>query len=78
MFFNRLKNGLKILQCENKKKYLKFACKFMLSYLEGKSNTVNCASKVKELLSSLGLIQGVGNKITFLREVKLRFKDNFV
>ena len=43
----------------------------MLSDLHRKPNTVNWASKVKDLLSSLGfyevwLAQGVGNKNAFL------------
>ena len=55
----------------------------MLSDLHRKPNTVNWASKVKDLLSSLGfyevwLTQGVGNKNMFLSELKLRLNDNFI
>ena len=54
----------------------------MLSELHRKPNTVNWASKVKDL-SSLGfyevwLPQGVGNKNMFLSELKLRLNDNFI
>ena len=47
------------------------------------NQTLNWASKVKDLLSSLGfyevwLTQGVGNKNMFLSELKLRFNDNFI
>ena len=50
----------------------------MLADLHSKANTVNWASKVKDLLSFLGfyevwLTQGVGNK-----NMKLRLNDNFV
>ena len=82
IFQSIIKYCLKIVECENTK-YLKFAYEFMLSDLERKPNTINWASKVKDLLSSLGfyevwLAQGVGNKNAFLSEVKLRLRDNFV
>ena len=56
---------------------------FMLSELERKPNTVNWASNVKDLLSSMGyyevwIAQGVGNKNAFLSDMKTRLKDNFV
>ena len=55
----------------------------MLSELERKPNTVNWASNVKDLLSSMGyyevwIAQGVGNKNAFLSDMKTRLKDNFV
>ena len=57
------------------------AYELMLSDLHRKPNTVNWASKVKDLLSSLGfyevwLTQGVGNKNMCLSELKLRLNDN--
>ena len=58
-----------------------YAYELMLSDLHRKPNTVNWASKVNDLLSSLGfyevwLTQGVGNM--FLSELKLRLNDNFI
>ena len=53
IFQSIIKYWLKIVECENTK-YLKFAYEFMLSDLERKPNTVYLASKVKDLLSSLG------------------------
>ena len=77
-----MKYWFKILECENAK-YIKLAYELMLSDLHRKPNSVNYASKVKDLLSSMGfyevwIAQGVGNKNVFLSELKLRLKDNFV
>ena len=82
IFQSIVKYWFKILECENAK-YIKFAYELMLSDLHRKPNSVNWASKVKDLLSSMGfydvwLAQGVGNKNVFLSEMKLRLKDNFV
>ena len=82
VFQSIIKYWLKILECENTK-YIKYAYELMLSGLHRKPNTVNWASMVKDLLSSVGfyvvwLAQGVGNKNAFLSEMKLRLKDNFV
>ena len=64
-----IKYWFKILECENTK-YIKFAHELLLSVLRRKPNTVNWASKVKDLLSSMKfyevwLAQGVGNKNDF-------------
>ena len=77
-----IKYWLKILECENVK-YIRYVYDFMLSELERKPNTVNWASNVKDLLSSMGyyevwIAQGVGNKNAFLSDMKTRLKDNFV
>ena len=82
IFQSIVKYWFKILEFENAK-YIKFAYQLMLSDLHRKPNSVNWASTVKELLSSMGfyevwLAQGVGNKNVFLSEMKLRLKDNFV
>ena len=82
IFQSILKYCFKILECENAK-YIKFDYELMLSDLLRKPNSMNWASKVKDLLSSMGfyvvwLAQGVGNKNVFLSEMKLRLKDNFV
>ena len=62
----------------------------MLSDLDKNSNTINWASKVKELLSSLGfyevwLNQGAGNKdmfccffFFFVSELRTRLSNNFI
>lgn len=55
----------------------------MLADLESKPMTVNWASKVKDLLSTLGfyevwLNQSVGNRNIFLVECKSRLRDNFI
>ena len=60
-----------------KLRYIRYAYELLLSDLHRKTNTVNWASEVKDLLSSLGfyeiwLTQGVGNKNMFLSELKLR------
>ena len=76
-----IKYRLKMLECENVK-YIRYVYDFMLSELERKPNTVNWASKVKDLLSSMGfyevwIAQGVGNKM-HLSDMKTTLKDNFV
>ena len=63
IFQSIVKYWFKILECENTK-YIKFAYELMLSDLRRKPNSVNWASKVKDLLSSMGfyevwLTQGV-------------------
>ena len=50
-------------------------------YVTGKPNTVNWASKVKKLLSSMGyyevwIAQRVGNKNAFLSDMKTRLRTN--
>lgn len=72
----------KILESEQTK-YIKNAYKLMMTDLENKPNNINWASKVRDLLSTLGfyevwLNQGVGNKGNFLTELKLRLNDNFI
>ena len=82
IFQSIVKYCFKILECENTK-YIKFAYELMLSDLRRKLNYVNWASKVKDLLSSMGfyevwLAPGVGNKNAFLSEMKLKLKDTIV
>ena len=62
---------------------IKNAYQLMLHYDEINQNTTNWASKLNELLSTLGfyevwLNQGVGNKNVFLSEAKVRLHDNCV
>ena len=82
VFYAIINYWFKILECENSK-YIKYAYQLMLNDLEINQNTTNWASKLKDLLSTLGfyevwLNQGVGNKKVFLSEVKVRLHDNFV
>ena len=66
IFQSIIKYWLKILECENSK-YIKYAYELILSDLQRKPNTVHWASKVKDLLSSMGfyevwLAQGVASR----------------
>lgn len=77
-----IKFWFKVVESEPTK-YIRYAYRLMLSDLDKNPNIINWASKVKELLSSLGfyevwLNQGVGNKNMFLVEFKTRLSDNFI
>lgn len=63
-------------------KYIKYMYQLMLRDIENKPNTINWASKLKLLLSTLGFYevwinQGVGNKQAFLQVFKQRLTDSF-
>ena len=63
-------------------KYIKLAYQLMMNDIENKPNCLNWASRVKQLLSTLGFYevwvnQGVGNKNVFLCVLKQRLLDNF-
>ena len=68
-FFSVVNFWFKILEAEENK-YIKLAYQLMMNDIENKPNCLNWASRVKQLLSTLGFYevwvnQGVGNKNVF-------------
>ena len=64
-------------------KYIEYAYQLMMTDIENKPDSVNWASKLRDLFSNLGFYgvwvnQGVGNKNRFLDEFKQRLNDNFI
>ena len=72
----------KILKSEQIK-YIKYAYQLMMTDIENKTDSVNWASELRDMLYNLGFYgvwvnQGVGNKDLFLAEFKQRLNDNFI
>ena len=81
VYFSVVNFWFKILEAEENK-YIKIAYQLMMNDIENKPNCLNWASRVKQLLSTLGFYevwvnQGVGNKNVFLCVLKQRLLDNF-
>ena len=72
----------KILSADERK-YVKLIYRLMQNDIEARPNTVNWASLLRDLLSSLGfhevwIHQGVGNYNNFIAAVKQRLTDTFI
>ena len=77
-----INHWFKILESEQIN-YIKYAYQLMMTDIENKPDSVNWASKLRDMLSYLGFYgvwvnQGVGNKNLFLAEFKQRLNDNFI
>ena len=82
IFYMIINYWFKILESEQIK-YIKYAYQLMMTDIENKPDSVNWASKLRDMLSNLGFYgvwvnQGVGNKNLFLAEFKQRLNDNFI
>ena len=82
IFYMIISYWFKILESEHIK-YIQYAYQLMMTDIENKPDSVNLASKLRDLLSNLGFYgvwvnQGVGNKNMFLAEFKQMLNDNFI